>query len=318
MSGYNPYRKSNGEFASKGEVGSVESKVEDDLREAQSSGDRDRVAQIESYAMDKLPESKLGKELLERSYGSAPSSVPSAGSSEPQSAPAVEPVAASKPSGAAESSTEGARPKPPHSPSIGLYEMSDEDYNPRTLKVGERFYDADGTTYTVTGVDYHTGASVRMTNPDGSTLPNRYRDETDGDLVISNRDPSQWEGLRKLNPPRNHLNTDPSTAGRLWKRPKRKSDAMGNHQMTDKRFEFDKLKAQDRFYDTDGNTYTVTGFSGDFAEIQMTQSGESPFRSKRDLPRDMVIEKWDRTAHRNLRKLDPPRFRDRVRSLFSR
>lgn len=66
--GYNPYRKANGEFASKDEVGSVEEKVSADLREAQSSGDGFRVAEIEEYAMEKLPESELGKRTLEARY----------------------------------------------------------------------------------------------------------------------------------------------------------------------------------------------------------------------------------------------------------
>ena len=37
MASYNPYRKANGEFASKDEVGAVEEKVEADLREAELS-----------------------------------------------------------------------------------------------------------------------------------------------------------------------------------------------------------------------------------------------------------------------------------------
>lgn len=70
--GYNPYRKANGEFASKEEVGSVEDKVSSDLQAAQSAGDSGEVARIESYAMEKMPESKLGQELLESRYGSTP------------------------------------------------------------------------------------------------------------------------------------------------------------------------------------------------------------------------------------------------------
>ena len=70
--GYNPYRKANGEFASKDEVGSVEDKVSSDLQAAQSAGNSAEVARIESYAMEKMPESKLGQELLESRYGSTP------------------------------------------------------------------------------------------------------------------------------------------------------------------------------------------------------------------------------------------------------
>jgi len=73
-SGYNPYRKANGEFASASELGSVEEKVSADLTEARNSGDAERVAQVEEYAMDKAPNSKLGKQLLEERYGSTPSS----------------------------------------------------------------------------------------------------------------------------------------------------------------------------------------------------------------------------------------------------
>ena len=72
MAGYNPYRKENGEFASKGELGGVESKVEADLTAARSADDSERADEIERYAMDKLPESKLGKSLLEARYGAAP------------------------------------------------------------------------------------------------------------------------------------------------------------------------------------------------------------------------------------------------------
>jgi len=72
MAGYNPYRKENGEFASKGELGGVESKVEADLTAARSADDSERADEIERYAMDRLPESKLGKSLLEARYGAAP------------------------------------------------------------------------------------------------------------------------------------------------------------------------------------------------------------------------------------------------------
>ena len=72
MAGYNPYRKENGEFASKDELGGVESKVEADLTAARSADDTERIGEIERYAMDKLPESKLGKSLLEARYGAAP------------------------------------------------------------------------------------------------------------------------------------------------------------------------------------------------------------------------------------------------------
>jgi len=69
--GYNPYRKENGEFASKGEVGDLNEKLASDLVDAQDAGDERLAAQIEDYAMEKLPESPIGKKLLEERYGAA-------------------------------------------------------------------------------------------------------------------------------------------------------------------------------------------------------------------------------------------------------
>ena len=69
--GYNPYRKANGEFASKDEVGDLNEKLASDLVDAQDAGDEKLAAQIENYAMDKLPESPIGKKLLEEKYGAA-------------------------------------------------------------------------------------------------------------------------------------------------------------------------------------------------------------------------------------------------------
>jgi len=69
--GYNPYRKANGEFASREEVGDLEEKLSSDLAGAQSSGDVELEAQIKGYAMDRLPESSLGRRLLEDSYGAS-------------------------------------------------------------------------------------------------------------------------------------------------------------------------------------------------------------------------------------------------------
>lgn len=69
--GYNPYRDADGKFASPEDVGK---KIEGDLQEAYDTGDFAKVEQIESYAMEKMPESELGKTLLERSYGVAPKS----------------------------------------------------------------------------------------------------------------------------------------------------------------------------------------------------------------------------------------------------
>lgn len=67
--GYNPYRKANGEFASKDEIGDVEAKVEQDLDTARLDGDTETVDAIEEYAIDNMPESTVGKKLLEERYG---------------------------------------------------------------------------------------------------------------------------------------------------------------------------------------------------------------------------------------------------------
>ena len=296
MSGYNPYRKSNGEFASKNDLGSVESKVEDDLREAQSSGDQLQVAQIESYAMDKLPESKLGKSLLERNYGSAPSSVPSKG--------------------------DGKLPKPARNSGMEFYEMSEEEYDPRTAKVGESFYDENGHSYKLVWSDASGSSSgnysrFRMKDIDGAPLRKSYKDGDDYDLVIDNQDRSEFEGMRRLTPPITHLNAV-QRGDEGWRKPQ-SSNAMGGRTMTDERFEFDELKPRDRFYDEAGNTYTVTSVSGSFAELQMTVAEEEPFRNPRrgeELKRDMVIAQDDRRSHSNLRKLSSPGISGLARSLF--
>lgn len=70
-SGYNPYRKSNGEFSSKDEIGDLNEKLASDLVDAHDAGDDRLAAQIESYAMEKLPESPMGKKLLEDRYGTS-------------------------------------------------------------------------------------------------------------------------------------------------------------------------------------------------------------------------------------------------------
>lgn len=68
-SGYNPYRKANGEFASRDEVGDLNEKLASDLVDAQDAGDEKLAAQIEDYAIEKLPESPIGRKLLEERYG---------------------------------------------------------------------------------------------------------------------------------------------------------------------------------------------------------------------------------------------------------
>lgn len=67
--GYNPHRDAEGKFARAEDVGA---KVDSDLAAAQAAGDTARVEAIEGYAMEKMPESRLGRALLERHYGLAP------------------------------------------------------------------------------------------------------------------------------------------------------------------------------------------------------------------------------------------------------
>lgn len=66
--GYNPYRDAAGKFSRPEDVGG---KVESDLDAAYSAGDFKRVDAIKSYAMDKMPESELGRKLLEERFGAA-------------------------------------------------------------------------------------------------------------------------------------------------------------------------------------------------------------------------------------------------------
>lgn len=69
--GYNPYRDAEGKFSKPEDVGQ---KIESDLQAAYDAGDFAQAEAIESYTMEKMPESKLGRELLEKSYGIAPQS----------------------------------------------------------------------------------------------------------------------------------------------------------------------------------------------------------------------------------------------------
>lgn len=64
--GYNPYRDGNGKFTSPENVGK---KVESDYQEALEQGDELRASSIENYAMEKMPESEIGRRILEQKYG---------------------------------------------------------------------------------------------------------------------------------------------------------------------------------------------------------------------------------------------------------
>lgn len=67
--GYNPYRDAEGKFSRPGDVGA---KVEGDLEAAYAAGDVSKAEAIEQFAMERMPESRLGRSLLEKSYGIAP------------------------------------------------------------------------------------------------------------------------------------------------------------------------------------------------------------------------------------------------------
>lgn len=71
--GYNPYRKANGEFASKEEVGDLNEKLASDIVDARDAGNEDLAFEIENYAMTKHPESPLGRKLLEDTFGATQS-----------------------------------------------------------------------------------------------------------------------------------------------------------------------------------------------------------------------------------------------------
>jgi len=66
--GYNPYRDADGKFSRPDDVGQ---KVESDLDAAYAAGDFGEAQAIESYAMEKMPESELGRTLLEKTFGAA-------------------------------------------------------------------------------------------------------------------------------------------------------------------------------------------------------------------------------------------------------
>lgn len=68
--GYNPYRKANGEFATKEEAGA---QAEKDFRMASHFGDEQRIAEIETYVMENMDDTPLGQYLLDKHYGDSSS-----------------------------------------------------------------------------------------------------------------------------------------------------------------------------------------------------------------------------------------------------
>lgn len=64
--GYNPYRKANGEFATKEEAGA---QVENDYSAAVASGDAERIAEIEVFVVQKMDTTPLGQKVLQKRFG---------------------------------------------------------------------------------------------------------------------------------------------------------------------------------------------------------------------------------------------------------
>lgn len=64
--GYNPFRRADGTFCSKDEVGD---KIDSDYNEALASGDTTLVKEVAEVAMNRFPDSALGKRLLDEKFG---------------------------------------------------------------------------------------------------------------------------------------------------------------------------------------------------------------------------------------------------------
>lgn len=64
--GYNPYRKANGEFATKDEA---YSQVNNDYEKASASKDVEKMAEIELYVIKNMDETPLGQKILEKKFG---------------------------------------------------------------------------------------------------------------------------------------------------------------------------------------------------------------------------------------------------------
>lgn len=64
--GYNPYRKANGEFATKEEA---YAQVDSDYMDAIWDGDKNKIAEIEQYIVDNMDNTPLGQRVLETKFG---------------------------------------------------------------------------------------------------------------------------------------------------------------------------------------------------------------------------------------------------------
>lgn len=318
MAGYNPYRKANGEFASKDEVGAVEGKVEFDLREAELNGDRDKVAEIENYAMEKLPSSKLGSELLDRKYGSVPAAKPSTATSvvEAEVAPKSE-VTEPPVENHSSSTVEPIRAlaKPQRNRAMSHYELSDETYNINTARLMEKFYDSEGRIYElVQKTPNGSAAMFRMTDTDGNPIYDHpLRDPDQFDTFIEANDREASADLRKLVVPQNPIGSQERNPGK-WSMPAA-GVAIGSWEVGTERYSHDYTETGDRFYDELGNVYTVTGKDDDFTELNMTQAGE---RVTANGGTPMVLNRRDLYSYDALRRLKRPTLLVRFRSLFSR
>lgn len=321
MAGYNPYRKANGEFASKDEVGAVEDKVEADLREAELNGDREKVAEIENFAMERLPGSPLGSRLLDKKYGSipqatagrAPSSAPSSKVEAVPRSTAVEAPTEKPLVLTAESPTApAALPKPKRNRAMSHYELSDQTLDIRSAKPEDKFYDSDGRVYElVTKTSNNSGARFRMTDTEGNPLTGSKGGAENYDTYIDASDGKSLADMRKLVAPRNPIGSQERNPG-SWTVP-RAGAAVGSWRTGTERYSHEHSRAGDRLYDELGNVYTVTGKDGDFTEFSMTPAGEKVTAGSGTL---MVLHRNDLSSRDALRKLKRPTVLGRIRSIF--
>jgi len=319
MAGYNPYRKANGEFASKDEVGAVEDKVESDLRTAMLDGDLEKITEIKNYAMDRLPGTPLGSKLLDQKYGSVPQATASKTST---AAPAAK-IESTPRSTVIEAPIERpasevralprALPKPKRNKAMSHYELTDEPYDINTARLEEKFYDSDGRVYElVKKTSNGSAAMFRMTDTDGNPIYNHpHRDPEQFDTFIEANDREAAADLRRLAIPKNPIGSQERNPGK-WTMPTA-GDAIGSWNTGTERYSHHYTEPGDRFYDELGNVYTVTGKDDDFTELTMTPAGDK-VTPGRGTP--MILNRRDLYSYDALRKLQRPTLLGRIRSIF--
>lgn len=319
MAGYNPYRKSNGEFASKDEVGAVEDKVEADLREAELSGDTEKIAEIKNYAMDRLSGSPLGSRLLDQKYGSIPQAT--AGKStvadtssqfESAARSTVVEAPAEELAGGVETLPK-VLSKPKRNKAMSHYELSDQPLNISNANPEDKFYDSDGRVYTLVRKTFGgDSATFRMTDTDGNPIDSNPSSHPFAyDTLIEANDQESLADMRKLVAPKNPIGSQERNPGN-WTMP-RVGAAVGSWRTGTERYSHEHGRAGDRLYDELGNVYTVTGKDGDFTELSMTLAGEK-VTATGGTP--MVLHRNDLSSKDALRKLQRPTILGRIRSIF--